>query len=27
VRKKSLGEIGAWRDEMLVKILNLIGQD
>jgi len=27
VREKSLGEIGAWRDEMLVKILKLIGQD
>jgi len=27
VRKKSLGEIGAWRDEMIVKILKLIGQD
>jgi carnitine 3-dehydrogenase len=27
VREKSLGEIGSWRDEMLVKILKLIGQD
>jgi len=27
VREKSLGEIGAWRDEMLVKILKLIDHD
>jgi 3-hydroxyacyl-CoA dehydrogenase len=27
VREKSLGEIGAWRDETLVEILQVIGQD
>jgi carnitine 3-dehydrogenase len=27
VREKSLGEIGAWRDEMLVKILKVMGRD
>jgi len=26
VRRKPLGEIRAWRDEMLVKLLKVIGQ-